>query len=57
MKSVEEAVVANVTGENFTRARGLSVYFPHGLIDQSYPKTLFAQDSAWLSFIQEACRY
>lgn len=56
-KAVEDAVVANVTGENFTRAKGLSVYFPHGVIDQSYPKTMFAQESTWLSFIQEACRY
>lgn len=57
MKSVEDAVVANVTGKNFTKARGLSVYFPHGVIDQSYPKTIFAQESMWLSFIDEACRY
>lgn len=57
MTSVEEAVVANVTGKNFSKARGLSVYFPHGRIDQSYPKTIFAQESKWLSFISEAALY
>lgn len=57
MRSVEDAVIANATGENFTRAQGLSIYFPRGGIDPSYPKTLFAQESSWFSFIQEACRF
>lgn len=50
---IETYVFANATGPNMTRAKGLSIYFPFSKIDQSYPKTTFAQDSLWHGFLQE----
>ncbi|MFH1339580.1 MAG: clostripain-related cysteine peptidase [Candidatus Omnitrophota bacterium] len=53
MKIIENSVVANTTGSNFTAAKGLSIYFPYGRIDTSYVKTDFAKDSLWLQFLAD----
>lgn len=53
MRLVEQAVIANAAGSNLTRARGLSIYFPVGSIDASYPMTDFARESLWVSFVKE----
>ncbi len=53
MKLIEQSVIANVTGNNTARAKGLSIYFPVTRIDGSYARTSFAQESLWYGFIQE----
>ncbi len=56
MRAIEGAVIANTAGKNLVRAKGLSIYFPQGYIDASYPRTEFARDCQWYSFIQELQR-
>ena len=52
IKFTEQSVVANATGKQLSRARGLSVYFPiNGIIDQSYTYTNFAEDCSWNNLI------
>ena len=51
---VEQYVIASAAGKGLARARGLSIYFPQGRIDESYPKTSFAKDGQWYNFIKEA---
>lgn len=56
MRLIEQSVVANVSGKNMTRARGLSIYFPQGIIDASYARTDFAKECAWFGLIQDVAR-
>ncbi len=51
---IEQYVIASTAGKGLARARGLSIYFPQGRIDESYPKTSFAKDGQWYDFIKEA---
>lgn len=51
-QAVERAVFANQVGRNLERARGLSVYFPHRMIDSSYLQTPFATKHSWLKLIK-----
>lgn len=48
---IGSAVLANVAGKNLPRACGISIYFPEKGIDQSYPRTTFAQTNAWNLFL------
>jgi hypothetical protein len=49
---IQEAVIANETGENLLRAAGISIYFPERKIHSSYPKTPFASTRGWLDFLK-----
>lgn len=53
MKLIEQTVISNTAGKNLARAKGLSIYFPQGKIDASYPRTEFARSSLWQNFIQD----
>lgn len=53
MTVIDHAVFAKTAGKKFSKARGLSIYFPQGGVDPSYPKTDFAHDCLWYSFIEE----
>jgi hypothetical protein len=55
MQLIEKAVIANTSGKNLSRAKGISIYFPNKNIDRSYPKTDFAKDCQWYSFLCELC--
>lgn len=48
---VRSAVTANSVGSQFAGAGGMSIYYPQGSIDPSYPKTLFAKNTSWVSLI------
>lgn len=48
---VQAAVTANSVGSQFAGAGGMSIYYPQGSIDPSYPKTLFAKNTSWVSLI------
>lgn len=48
---IKQAVVANAVGNNIKDAKGISIYFPKNRIDDSYPDTIFAQKTKWLSFL------
>lgn len=48
---IKQLVIANTTGTAMTQAHGVSIYFPQHRIDHSYRKTLFAQETEWLSFL------
>lgn len=49
---IKNSVIATATGEKMKRCKGISIYFPSFHIDSSYPKTLFAQETKWLSFLR-----
>ena len=53
LQLIEKAVIANDVGPKFSKAKGISVYYPKGSIHSSYKDTLFAQKTTWDSFIQE----
>ncbi len=55
MQQLEDCVLINTVGKNVARAKGLSIYFPHGGIDASYPKNEFAKECLWYEFIKELC--
>lgn len=56
MRMIERVVIANASGKNLTRAKGLSIYFPVSRIDNSYQQTEFAKDCLWFEFIREIYR-
>ncbi len=49
-------IIANVTGDVFATAGGLSVYYPFSHIDTSYASNVFAQETNWVSFLNSFCR-
>ncbi|MFA5075036.1 MAG: clostripain-related cysteine peptidase [Candidatus Babeliales bacterium] len=51
--SLKSAVVGNVTGSAVKNFQGLSIYFPINRIDASYLTCPFAQETAWLKFLNE----
>lgn len=55
LRLIEQTVIASAAGTNLARAKGLSIYFPQGRVDASYPRTEFAQDCLWYGFIKELC--
>lgn len=51
--NISKIVIQNVNGPVYSGAKGISIYYPtNGIIDPSYKKTLFAQNSSWLTFVQ-----
>jgi len=50
---IEDVVVANSVGSATDRAKGVSIYYPNGRIDNSYQKTDFARDGLWFDFLRE----
>ena len=52
MKCISEAVIANTAGRSLGKAHGISVYFPEDYMHQSYPRTEFAANNAWMQFLQ-----
>jgi len=53
MQLIRQAVIANTAGNGLSRARGISIYYPHNRIDNSYFATEFAKTGLWLKFLQE----
>ncbi len=54
IKLIETSVFANTAGKNVTQAKGISIYYPkNSLIDISYLRTKFAQESLWLQFLKD----
>ena len=50
---IATVVLQKAAGPVYAGVKGLSIYYPNtGEFDQSYPLTLFAQDTAWLDFVQ-----
>jgi len=49
---IKESVVANVAGDVNEGVQGISIYFPFFHIDTSYPRTIFAQETLWLTFLK-----
>jgi hypothetical protein len=56
MAIIDKVVIANVTSNHLSRAKGISIYYPSNNIDPSYFNTLFVQDSLWLPFLQQSLR-
>lgn len=53
MKCISKAVVMSASGPALANVKGLSIYYPSkGNIDSSYANTLFARDSAWMTFLR-----
>ncbi len=48
---IKHVAYANLVGKNLKNAEGISIYFPESRIDASYPQTTFAQQNAWLTFL------
>jgi hypothetical protein len=51
--TIVKAVLLNKVGNNYNQAKGLSIYFPKNYIHESYPLTMFAQESTWLKFLEK----
>lgn len=43
---------ATPPGSDYDRAKGLAIYFPKMIYDQSYDETLFSRDSLWDDFLK-----
>ncbi len=52
MNAIKRMVIAHCIGAKAQPAWGLSIYFPSKVIDQSYSKTKFGQETGWLGFLQ-----
>lgn len=50
-KLIEKVVVANATGSNLKKAKGLSIYFPSRYIEPSYEQIPFVQTTKWGEFL------
>lgn len=50
---IKQAVLANATGNNLSKAGGISIYFPENKIHSSYRKTIFAQTNQWFDLLKE----
>ncbi len=50
---ITKMVVANATGKNIKKAKGVSIYFPKYHIDNSYIDTLAAKNTLWLDFLKD----
>ncbi len=48
-----ENVIENAASPNLKDTKGVAVYFPTNQIHSSYPKTIFAQDNQWKTFLQK----
>jgi hypothetical protein len=53
MELMHSITVARCYGSASAHAHGCSLYFPQFAIDQSYATALFAQDSCWISFLEQ----
>jgi hypothetical protein len=53
LKLIKKAVKANEVGSKHERASGISIYFPEFIIHKSYKNNSFAQNTQWLTFLQE----
>ena len=53
IKSINNMVLENKTGQTLTNAKGVSIYFPEHTIYPSYLYTHFAKNSSWKSFLIE----
>jgi len=51
LDAVKNLVLSNATGDNLSRAQGISIYFPLKGMHPSYPYTSFGKDNAWLGFL------
>lgn len=51
LKIINELVIENVSGNNISYAKGLSIYFPEKRIHSSYHKINFAQINQWLNLL------
>ncbi|MBY0353029.1 hypothetical protein K2W90_01535 [Candidatus Babeliales bacterium] len=52
LATINQAVYTSAAAPTYNRARGISIYLPRKKIHHSYPKTMFAQESLWLHFLE-----
>ena len=53
INKIDDAIFANIAGPQLSRVQGLTIYYPkRGGIDATYPRTLFAKDTKWMSFLR-----
>jgi len=52
MTLINKAVIANQTGANLQKAKGLAIYFPLRSIDGSYLQTPFAKNTMWVNLLK-----
>lgn len=50
-------VIANATGANLRKARGISIYIPEKQLDHSYSTTDFAKNNSWFAMIKEYSKH
>jgi hypothetical protein len=50
---IDRAVISNVASQQFSGAKGISIYYPEDKIDPSYFKTEFAKNSLWIFFLEK----
>ena len=52
LTSLQHAIIANTAGKDFTRATGLSIYFPSSNINKLYKKNIFCCATRWEELLQ-----
>ena len=53
LNKITKVVLQEAAGAVYAGAKGISIYYPSsGLIDPTYPLTIFAQNTSWMQFIQ-----
>ena len=50
---ISRSVIDYVYGNIYPESHGLSIYFDYKHMDSTYPTTLWAQETQWLSFMQK----
>ena len=52
IKIIEKIVISQTASKRFERAKGISIYYPHGPIHITYVTTDFAQNCKWIEFLK-----
>ncbi|QQR49802.1 hypothetical protein IPF37_03095 [bacterium] len=52
LTSINQAVYHSTAAPQYSKAHGISIYVPRKKIHSSYAKTMFANDSLWLHFLE-----
>lgn len=53
---IDKMVIANSTGKNLAKAKGVSIYLPDQRMHSSYRSSPFARNNNWLAFIEQNIR-
>jgi len=50
-KAIAIAVLAHVASSRLAKSQGISIYFPQGALEETYPQLIWSQNNPWLSVV------